>query len=69
VETVEVRPNWWERNALRLRNLGILALGIGAFLGLPLAVGVGGVGGVGGQVVYESERSLRQVKTKHQAKE
>jgi hypothetical protein len=65
-KTVEVRPNWGERNARRLRNLGIAALALGGLLALPLAVEAGGAGIVAGQVVYDSERDLRQTKTKHQ---
>jgi len=68
-KTIEVRPNWWERNSQRLRNAGVLALFAGGLFGMGWLVAAGGIGTVGGHVVYSSERDMRQTSTKHKGEE
>ena len=68
-KTIEQRPNKWEIWSQRIRNLGILTLGLGALLGIGGVVLMGGTGAVVGEGFRQSESGLRQAKTKHKVEE
>lgn len=68
-KTIDQRPNKWEVWGQRFRNLGFLTIGLGALVGVGGAVALGGLSMVGGQVVYSSERDMRQTSTKHKVED